>query len=731
MATSRVIGEATNLYTAHGGCGDPIKAIMSIGYAVECSVIDIKKLNDESEKGCIFVAKDGTIYNDASAGAERAAQYKIVPTGLITKFNNVPLLASFYKDRNKEWHGVYVGTLSKLFETYKQFYGNSCDFSDQYMELCYGDKPLYNIYGFGLSEVVKNEDNYILLNDSDSVSYTVGDIKSPTIGESTKLTNLKNSLERSQKQLRTLKLSKSKRKKLELKIKQLQSDIEKEQALVDTTNMNNTETKESVNTEGLSTTAETATETTATDETETTATAETETTATAETETEVTATAETATEATATTETNEQAKTPKKVGRKAPARPDGTVKRRFKTKAEIEEELIETKKRLDECKVKLEEYEKSSQEKAEEASIDSANIDEYIKSICDKLTVLEEENKRLSDENKSFSVKNKSLLEKNTELTKQANKLANRNTSTTISSQSTQDKTLNSNRVSTNAKDVTDEASEVFGDDFMELAGIEPVCDAIYNKLLDKERWINADNENTLKFYIKPLMQFVYGLINRAKPGDPEKSAGNGYIFSTYHKKLLINTNLIDTYGNSIYIIDHTPNEKSYTRKTVTVMQSKSALVADGFSAESIRQLPGLVKFFDKSKYIFSACIEDFDLEDDEHLDHIINERRMRFPYKYKDVSAKIIADKLKSSIAQAIQISEIDYRYVMPMYNTKLNELEFLIPFYLDNHYGQKPELAIIVAKKHSFWKVFTVIKSEYAYYNARLLCKPDNNVF
>lgn len=712
MSTSKIIGEVSELFNKQGGCYDPMKTVIAIDYAVESSVIDINELNAESEKGCLFVAKDGTIYDGVSSGEESEAQYKLVPTGLITKFNNVPLLASFCKDKDRTWRGAYVGTLDKLFDTYKEFYKGQHEFSEQYIDLCFSEKPLLNIYGFGLKEIVNNPYNYVFVKESESNTiYTSGNAvtQSVGVGVQDKVTKLKKSLEKAETQINTTRLSKAKRRKLEARINQLKSDISKEETLIAN---NEQEQEQEVKQEVEVTATNSAIEGECMTDANTSKSDKIEVAHC----NELTDTSLDADNTVNETSVTDESK-PRR-GRKPAAKGEDkqVARKRARTKADIEAELASAVDSIEVYKARIAELEKQNKDIADSnTSADETKFNELESAKSE----LEEKNKRLLDANIELSRQIESL--RKSDSTK-----GNTNNTTTNSNVHVVE-----NTTGIDTSKFSDEASEIIEEDGLDAAGIKTVCEVIYKKLINKERWATKSGDSALKLYIKPLMQFVYNSISKSKPGDGLKDRGPGYVFSSNHKKLLINTNLIDCYGNDIYIIDHTPTEKSYKNKTITVMQSKSSLVADGFTVESIRQLPGHVKFFDKSEYVFNACIEDFDLEDDEHLDHIINDRRNRFPSHYRNVSAKIIADKLKNSVEQAIKISEIDYRYIMPMYNPKLNELEFLIPFYLDNHYGQKPELTIIVSKKQSFWKVFTIIKNEYAYFNARLLCNPNDSVF
>ena len=242
------------------------------------------------------------------------------------------------------------------------------------------------------------------------------------------------------------------------------------------------------------------------------------------------------------------------------------------------------------------------------------------------------------------------------------------------------------------------------------------VAEEIYDKLLVKEDWANEDYAR-LCFYIQSIIYYVQ---NKALANKDIE----GVICSINNDKALINTNLIDNYGNFIYIIDHNYMSFDFNKKPITVMKSKSSLIDEGFDIKSIKILPEVLKFVESpSELIFDGDINDFDLEDEEHLNHIINERRYRFPDKYSNVSCKLICDKIRTSIEQAVKISKIDYRYVIPMYNIRLLEVEFLIPLHLDTHYGQTPELAIIVTNKNGLWKIFTILPTADACENARLI--------
>lgn len=246
----------------------------------------------------------------------------------------------------------------------------------------------------------------------------------------------------------------------------------------------------------------------------------------------------------------------------------------------------------------------------------------------------------------------------------------------------------------------------------------------IYDRLLIKENW-KSSKKHRLEKYIRALLEKV-----QYEQEKCNTICGNGYTLSEDGQKALINTGLIDIYNNTIYIIDLSNREKVVDNKKLTLYTSKSHLVGLGFSKDSISKLPRAIKFYeDKSDLIFSADIEDFDLEATMRLHHIIQERRERFPEAYRDISADIICDKIKVAVSKAVKMSEVDYRYIVPMYNIKENTIQYLMPLHLDKSLDETPELVVVIGKYNGFYNIYTILTTDDAYDNARLLCRPDHS--
>ena len=252
------------------------------------------------------------------------------------------------------------------------------------------------------------------------------------------------------------------------------------------------------------------------------------------------------------------------------------------------------------------------------------------------------------------------------------------------------------------------------------------IINDIYERLLIKENW-KCSNKNRLGFYLRGVCLFLW----REQKANPKLIKGNGYTFSDDQKYCVINTGLLDTYGNFIYLIDHSPSIPDFYTKVVSVMYNKAALLKFNFNIDNVKYLPSPIKFVDdKSSLIFDAQYDDFDLDDTSHLFHIISERIGRFPDKYKDEAPLVICDRIKSAIRQAIMISQTDYKYVIPKYDFLRKGVQFLIPLYLDNTPESAPELTIVVDKQtDGIWSIYTVLYSDDAYDDARLISRANDS--
>lgn len=248
--------------------------------------------------------------------------------------------------------------------------------------------------------------------------------------------------------------------------------------------------------------------------------------------------------------------------------------------------------------------------------------------------------------------------------------------------------------------------------------------DEVYNRLLIKEKW-RATSRNRLSTYIRSLCEKV---ANEQKKTD--SLIGNGYVLSEDREKCLFNTGLIDKFNNDIYLADLSNKESNYYKKTIVIVDSKTFLMKRGFIRDTIVNMPKPIKFYkDKSELIFDGTIDDFDLGDSNRLKHIINERRDRFPAKYKDTPCDVLYNSIETAVSKALQLSERDYKYIVPMYNLTLDKIQYLMPLHLEESIENTPDLVMVVGESNGFYYVYTIISVDDAYDNARLISRPDSN--
>ena len=677
MAGIKVIGNASQLLAFHGEV-DTHKALSTISQSTELTLIDISDINKASETGGLYVMENGEMLDEYDDFSEKEAKYKIVPTGLFHKYSNRPLFASFCKSKGV-WKGVYIATAEKLFDMYSTFY-NSPDFVRDYVTHFCGENENRAIRAFGLKAILE-QDSIVYSDDSDEANMTV-------IKKKSRVEECEKSLEKLRKSLNSGKKSRSDKVKIQRRIDRMEKELikaKKAEGIVDAVEkpvlkelvvekpVLKEQVEESdvgeVNEEPMVGDKEQVEESTVTSD-----------------------------------DKNEEDKEMPRV--KTAETPVLEVEHLVVIKSE---ETVEEKPKKKRGRRKKEDILAEQALKAMQEKVQEENIEVPVEVVVEKEKVT------------TTVVENTKAVEEVVETTKvEAVEVKAMPVNVEVPVEKTVEK-VKSDYVSIVGQDGTGEIKPELS--VSEAKQLHDISVEIYNKLLYKENF--ADNNfRRLSFYIKGMLIYL-----DTKKGKTVENRGTGYVYSEDKRKLLFNTNLIDTYGNFIYVIDHTPNTTQYFKKRLSIMQSKTGLIEEGFKLEDIRKLPGTVQFVkDPRDCVFTGKIDDFDLEDDEHLNHIINERRMRFPDSYKDVSCKNICDKLKTSIEQAIRISEIDHRYIVPLYNIVHDEVEFMIPFHLDTHYGQRPELAIIIANKRGLWKIFTVLHVEDAYDNARLLCNHGN---
>lgn len=666
----QVIGKMKQLLGSHGDV-DTEKVTGAITVLTELSVLNIAEVNKASEGGGLYVARDGEILETYDSYAEGRATFKIVPTGLRTKFNNTPLVASFVKSKGT-WVGALIDIPERIFKNYKKAYGHG-GFNEQYVEIFCGENHGRDITGFGLNH---------LLHPDDITEEINGD--TPELID--QISNLKNALDKAEKCLLDKSMNKSKRKKAEEKVANLKKQIA------------SLENKAQIIKDNVVESEDHDIDTAVSEEQH------------VEEVIEVTISTEVSTIDEPVVENDEHLEEIKDETENDDDTEDTNVNiNNIEESSDNQTDVIDNVEEISENTEAATEQEQEPE--PEPVPEDTRQAIDRLKAIRQRTRVRGKVSVKANDEAEEKTADVEVVEQPDSNEDKPSETVVAETEPIKVTKQTrTIDKATENEMWAEIGEDVSDKELELKSEFVTEL----------YNKLMDKENWAK-DNGKWLLEYIKGL---VICIDNYRKL---RRKDNNGYVLSDGGKKMLFNTGLIDTYGNFIYVIDHTASTRTnFEKRVLTIVKSKSSLLDEGFTLDKIKVMPKRFKFVsDNRDLVFNSTMDEFDLIDTEHLNHIINERRSRFPEKYANESCKNLADKIKISIEQAIEMQEVNYKYIVPMYNLATQEIEFLIPMHLDTTYGQKPELCIIVAKKNGLWKIFTIISSDLAYSNARLISK------
>lgn len=196
---------------------------------------------------------------------------------------------------------------------------------------------------------------------------------------------------------------------------------------------------------------------------------------------------------------------------------------------------------------------------------------------------------------------------------------------------------------------------------------------------------------------------------------------GKHYVMNRNLTRVLYNTGFVDEYGNYILMVAETDGVKLYSQE---VIRSKIKLTEMQFSCKDIEP----VKLYDsKEELIFEGNMEDFDLEASSGVEHVIKDRAERFPDEVKGLSDKKMYDAIKSSIEFDLKMQERDIKWILPFYNIKYNEIQYLFPLYIYSDYTESADLVLIIHKENNIYRIGTVISVEQALTNASAVGEPN----
>lgn len=189
------------------------------------------------------------------------------------------------------------------------------------------------------------------------------------------------------------------------------------------------------------------------------------------------------------------------------------------------------------------------------------------------------------------------------------------------------------------------------------------------------------------------------------------------YTFSKDRSYVMYNTGILDSYGNYVMVAGRMDDENI---KDQTIISSKILMEKFKFAETNIEP----VSLYDNTlDLVFQGKYEDIDIEASNRIEHIIKERANRFPKQVQKMSDKKIYDSIKSSIDFDLRMYKRDTRWILPFYNIKFDEIQYLFPLFLMSGYKDTADLALVVRKQNDMYMLCTVLTVEKAYINASAL--------
>ena len=201
--------------------------------------------------------------------------------------------------------------------------------------------------------------------------------------------------------------------------------------------------------------------------------------------------------------------------------------------------------------------------------------------------------------------------------------------------------------------------------------------------------------------YIKILGCRLAQLIEQGK---------NEYFVLNQLQSAIINTGLLDRYGEDIYLMykKHVGFGFYVPDK---IVESKKDYISEGFAKDKSDVVSSLkpIDFFDEGQRTFDADIGDIDLTS-RALGHMIEERKDRFPENIRAMSDASIAVKIKSALELGLKLQKRDGSYAKPGYSGASKTISWMLPLHINRDLNDTPELVLVLRKVDQFYEVKTI---------------------
>lgn len=237
------------------------------------------------------------------------------------------------------------------------------------------------------------------------------------------------------------------------------------------------------------------------------------------------------------------------------------------------------------------------------------------------------------------------------------------------------------------------------------------------------EPWNISGRINSCKYPI--LKSYLENTFLKLRK-EAEEGRENKVIYSNDCQHILFNTNLPDTFGHDILILADVKRKPNGEEFYENPRMLKSGIIGKRQSGFRDDAEPEPATFFeDVNEVIFqSNWLIDTNFD---HLSHIIEDNRTRFPKGYQGKNPVEVASDLEKAIGLAKRMAKRNFKYIAPMYRPQKDRIQLLMPIYLSGSYKQAPDFALVLTPDNGIYVPETILPIEGAYQNARLIAMPD----
>lgn len=244
-------------------------------------------------------------------------------------------------------------------------------------------------------------------------------------------------------------------------------------------------------------------------------------------------------------------------------------------------------------------------------------------------------------------------------------------------------------------------------------------------KMTIPERWsYTSYNSSIPNPILKAYIENLYEKLNTEKQREK-------LLISDDKSMLLFNTGLLDKFFHPIFMIGE-PVFADTKVKCKNPRIKKSSLDLKNFFINgekfSEKHEPKMPTFFSDIKEV----IYNTELQIDVNFakfEHIVEDRRDRFPEKFKNHTAEHLARLLDGAIKSSLAMAERNYKFIIPQYRPSEDKIQFLLPIYLEGSFNEEhPDFALVLNLEDDIYIPETILPLDAAYQNARLIAKPDD---